>query len=229
MIPMFQRYLLDLQNLPGDLGRSWRSDGLSGVGVEVRRRSLDRVAVRARSLVIEGDLDDVRAVPPPRGVEVRPCAGDWTKMGALVAPRLTLHFSAASNAGRRSLVAWRGARPVGYVWLSPAMDLRFDKFTLPLPEDAMYLWVARVLREERRKGVGGALVSAALHQARALGWSRVWMIIRPANRASLRVASALMPSSHVLGSVTRTTLLTWMTSRYDALPTPVPLSRALQS
>lgn len=227
MIPHLQKYFFDLQTLPGDLGRSWRADGLMGIRTEIRRRSVDRVALRARSLVIEGDLLDTRKLPPPEGVEIREFAGDWALLGDLVGRRLAPHFVAASAAGRRCLVAWRGAQAVGYAWLAPTMDLRFDKFLLPLPADAAYFWVVQIARSERRKGLGGALGSAALHGARDQGWRRAWMIIRPANRASLRAAAMLMPSSRVVGSVTRTKLLTWMSSHYDALPVPLPLTSVL--
>jgi GNAT superfamily N-acetyltransferase len=221
------KYLFDLQTLPGDLGRSWRADGFMGVRTEVRRRTLDRIALRARSLVIEGDLLDVREIPAPEGVVIREFTGDWNALGDLVGQRLASALSAASAAGRRSLVAWRDQRAVGIAWLAPGMNLQHDRFTLPLPPDAIYLWAVQVHRDERNRRVGRALGSAALRWAREMGWSRAWMIVRPDNQPSLHAVAGLMPSSRVLGSVTRTKLLARMTSHYEVFPRPLPIADVL--
>jgi GNAT superfamily N-acetyltransferase len=227
MPPAMGKYLFDAKTLPGDLIRSWRADGVNGIVDQLRQRSLDRIAVRSHSLVIETELHDVRQIPPPKGVSICRFKGEWTVLGDLVSQRMTPYLSSAARAGRWCLVARRGGEPVGIAWLAPKMDIRFDKFTLPLPADAVYLWMVQVVRTERTNYLGRALASAALGWAQEVGWRRAWMIINPENRVSLRAAANVMPSSRVLGSVTRTKLFTRMHSEYDSLPVPLPLSQAL--
>ena len=227
MSPVIGKYLFDARTLPGDLVRSWRVDGVNGVVAQLRQRSLDRIAVRSHSLVIETELQDVRQIPPPKGVSICRFKGDWTVLGDLVSQRMTPYLSSAARAGRWCLVARRGSEPVGIAWLAPRMDIRFDKFTLPLPADAVYLWMVQVVRTERTNYLGRALASTALCWAQEMGWRRAWMIIDPENRASLRAAAGVMPSSRVLGSVTRSKLLTRMHSDYECLPVPLPISKAL--
>ena len=228
MRPAFEKYLFDAKTLPDDLARSWRTDGVNGVLTQLRQRSVDRVAVRSHSLVIETDLVEVRQVPPPEGVSICRFNGDWSALGDLVSRRMAPYLSSAAAAGRWCLVARRGNQAVGLAWLAPETDVRFDKFTLPLPSDAVYLWMVQVVKSERSKQVGTALASAALGWAQEMGWRRAWMIIDPGNRASLRAAAGLMPSSRVLGSVTRTKLLRRMHSAYDSLPAPLPLWTAFR-
>ena len=228
MRPTLEKYLFDARTLPADLARSWRADGVNGVVTQLRQRSVDRIAGRSHSLVIETDLLKVRQVPPPEGVSICRFNGDWSELGDLVSRRMAPYLSSAAAAGRWCLVARRGEQAVGLAWLAPKTDVRFDKFTLPLPPDAVYLWMVQVVRNERSKQVGSALASAALGWAQEVGWRRAWMIIDPGNRASLRAAAGLMPSSRVLGSVTRTKLLRSMHSAYDSLPLPLSIWTALR-
>ncbi|CAN5142378.1 hypothetical protein BH23GEM4_BH23GEM4_01380 [soil metagenome] len=181
------KYIRDLLTFPGDAAVAWRHQGVSGVAAELRKRTLDRVLRRSRSLVIEQLLDDVAEVPPPPGIQIRAFSGpDWSPLTA-IASRATLNrFRRDVNAGRICLVAWRGDRPVGYTWISREMDRGMEFYPLPLPRDAAYGWDLFVVSEERSSGVGSALVSARLRYTRELGFRSMWRVIDRDNPASRR-------------------------------------------
>lgn len=230
MIPgAFRKYVTDLKTFPHDAVRAWRSAGAVGVWLETRRRTLDRAGGFSRYLVLEADLPATREIPVPDGVEIQPFSGDdWTLLGDLGGHRLTRCFAAAAAAGRVCLVAWRGSTAVGYIWFSPAIEMRYENITLPLPGDAIYLWQIQVSRSERRRGVGAALVSFGLQMAGRQGYRRSWMVTRGDNLAA-QGTIASVASSRVLGTIRRIKVTSWMHTRFMALSSPRPLQAASTS
>jgi len=221
MIPArLQKYVTDCRTLPGDLRGAWRAGGAASVWLELRRRTVDRVGGYTHCLVVETDLSSLAEVPAPPGIEIAAFAGpDWSSLGDLVGDRLAATFAAAAAAGRLCIVARRGRQAVGYAWVSPAVDVRYESFELPLPSDAIYAWQTQVSLSERGAGIGSALVSLELQLARARGYRRSWTVIRPENTASLRTIAAVGPS-RVVGTVTRLKVLSSMRSRYRELLNP---------
>jgi GNAT superfamily N-acetyltransferase len=202
---------------------AWRVGGASNVLVELRRRTLDRAGGYAHGLVIETDLSRLTPLPILPGVEIESYSGpDWSSLGDLVPDRLAGKFAAALAAGRQCIVARRAGKTLGYSWVSPAVEARYESFELPLPRDAIYTWQTLVAREARGLGVGSALVIYELHLARDRGYRRSWTVIHPDNRPSLRLAAGLGASS-VVGTVTRLKVLSSMRSRYRPLPRAQPL------
>jgi ribosomal protein S18 acetylase RimI-like enzyme len=221
--PRIQKYLTDVATLPGDAAAAWRSDGPTGVWTEVRRRTVDRAVGYVRYIVLEADLDGFRRVPPPDGIVIRPFDGsDWASLGYLVSCRVAPIFTAAVRAGRTCLVAWRGSEALGYLWLSPAIEERYENFVLPLPPDTIYVWQIQVARSARRQGLGAALVSAGFEYAVNRGVRRSWMITSPANTAAQKTI-ATIAASRVLGNISRVKVGSWMQGRYAPFPEPLPL------
>lgn len=215
-----QKYLTDCRTLPGDISGAWRAGGMSGVWLELRRRTVDRVGGYARGLVVEADITDVPEVAPPPGIEITPFAGpDWSLLGDLAGERLRAKFAAAAAAGRSCMIARRGRQVVGYAWISPAVTPLYESFELPLPADAIYAWHVQVARQERGRGIGSALVGFRLHHARLRGFRRAWGVIRPDNIASLRSFSSAGPCQ-VVGTVFRVKVLSSMRSRFRPLVQP---------
>ncbi|HET9465075.1 MAG TPA: GNAT family N-acetyltransferase [Gemmatimonadales bacterium] len=177
----------------------------------------------ACNLVIEADFSGLRPFAPLPGIEIRQFGSDnWALLGDLVCRRVAPVFTAAARAGRSCLVAWRGSRALGYIWLSPAAELRHENFALPLPPDANYLWQLQVARSQRRQGVCAALVSAGLQWSMEQGFRRSRMITRNDNVAAQRTIASLAPCL-VLGKVRRVKVGPWMRSRYLPLAAPRPL------
>lgn len=227
MIPRtFRKYVNDLKTFPDDAARAWRSDGVAGVWLELRRRTVDRAGGYSSYLVIEADISTVREIPMPDGIEIRPFTGpDWSLLGDLAGYRRTRCFAAAAEAGRVCLVAWRGSTAVGYIWFSDAIEQRHENFELPLPVDATYLSQIQVARSERGRGVGAALASFGLLLEKGQGHRRAWMMIRSDNLAPQSIIASLAPS-RVLGTVSRVKMTSWMRTRFLVLTTPQPLRRA---
>jgi ribosomal protein S18 acetylase RimI-like enzyme len=230
MIPArLRKYAKDLETFPEDAARAWRSAGAAGVWLELRKRTFDRAGGYTSYLLIEADLSTLRAIPMPEGIDIRPFTGsDWTLLGDLAGHRLGRCFAAAAAAGRMCLVAWRDSKAVGYLWLSPAMDQRYEHFALPLPVDSIYLWQIQVARSERRRGVGAALVSSGLSLAMGQDYRRSWMLTRSDNLAA-QGTIASVASSRVLGTVSRIRLTSWVRTRLLLSPSPRPLQPALTS
>jgi GNAT superfamily N-acetyltransferase len=223
----WRKYLDDGRSFPGDAARAWRSGGAAGVWLELRKRTLDRAGGYTRYLLIEADLSTLRAIPLPEGIDIRPFTGsDWALLGDLAGHRLGRCFAAAAAAGRMCFVAWRDSKAVGYLWLSPAIDQRYEHFALPLPVDAIYLWQIQVARSERHRGVGAALVSSSLSWARRQDYRRSWMLTRSDNLAA-QSTIASVASSRVLGIVSRIRLTSWVRIRLLLSPSPRPLQPAL--
>jgi GNAT superfamily N-acetyltransferase len=225
----WKKYVDDCRSFPGDAARAWRSGGAAGVWLELRRRTIDRAGSYVHYLVLEADLSTLRAIPMPEGIEIRPFAGpDWALLGDLGGHRLGRCFAAAAGAGRICLVAWRDSKAVGYLWLSPAVDQRYEHFALSMPADAIYLWQIQVARSERRRGVGAALISASLSWARRQDYRRSWMLTRSDNLAA-QSTIASVASTRVLGTVSRIRLTSWVRIRLRLSPSPRPLQPALTS
>ena len=223
MIGRLRKYATDIETLPGDAAAAWRSAGAAGVLTELRRRTVDRAGGYVCNLVIEAHFSGLRPISPPAGVEILPFGStSWGLLGDLAGRRVAPVFAAASRAGRSCLVAWRGSRAVGYIWLSPAAEARYENFMLPLPPDANYLWQLQVARSERRQGVGAALVSAGLQWSVAQGLCRSWMITGHDNIAAQNTIASLAPCL-VLGTISRVKVGSWMRSRYVPLAYPRPL------
>ncbi|MGZ8391255.1 MAG: GNAT family N-acetyltransferase [Gemmatimonadales bacterium] len=224
MIPRaLQKYVNDMETFPDDAVRAWRSAGAAGVWLELRRRTVDRAGAYSRYMVIEADLSTVRQIEAPVGIEIRPFTGsDWSLLGDLAGSRLTRCFSTAAAAGRVCLVAWRGSTAVGYVWLSPAIEQRYESFALGLPSDAIYVWQIQVSRSARQMGIGAALGSFGLLLAKQQGYRRIWMITHHENLAAQRTIASVAPS-RVLGTLSRIKVTSWMYTRFRLLPSAEPL------
>ena len=217
------KYVYDLQTLPADAAAAWRSAGVSGALTEVRQRTVDRAGGYGRYIVVEADLTLPYEISSPTGVEIRQFrGGDWSSLGDLVGFRLAPAFSAAIEAGRICLVAWRGSEALGYIWFSPAIQERHESFALRLPADANYLWQLQVVRSARRQGIGAALACAGFQRALEHGLRRSWMITRPGNTAFQATIASVAPAM-VLGSISRVKVASWMQSHYHPLHQPLPL------
>lgn len=215
-----RKYVSDCRTLPRDVMGAWRTGGAENVWLELRRRTVDRAGGYARGLVIETDLSRLTKCPARSGIEIERFAGpNWCSFGDLIADRTAASSAAAAAAGRQCIVARHNGQTLGYSWVSPAVEARYEGFDLPLPADAIYLWQTFVTREARGLGVGSALVSFELHLARDRGYRRSWTVILPENTASLRTIVAVGPS-RVVGTVTRVKVLSSMHSRYRELPNP---------
>lgn len=220
MIRRLRKYATDIATLPGDAAAAWRSAGTAGVLTELRRRTVDRAGGYVCNLVIEADFSGLRPIAPLPGIEIRPFGSDdWALLGDLVGQRVAPVFTAAARAGRSCLVAWHGSRALGYIWISPAVELRYENFVLPMPPDANYFWQLQVARSQRRQGVGAALVSAGLQWSIEQGFRRSRMITSSDNVAAQRTIASLAPCL-VLGKIRRVKVGPWMRSRYLPLAAP---------
>jgi len=220
MSPIWRKYAHDARTLPRDAARAYRERGIAGPWHELRRRTLDRVWTFRRSLVVESDLAGLASPALPDGIAIAAFAGpDWSVLGELAPERLHPRFAAAVAAGRRCTVAWREGRAVAFAWASRSLDRGHERFELPLPPDAVYLWHVLVVPSERGRGVGAAVVRSAALEARRAGARRAWSVVHRDNHPSLRIASTIGgPAGRIVGSVTRVQLFTWTRSRYRAGP-----------
>jgi GNAT superfamily N-acetyltransferase len=217
-----RKYVRDLQSLPNDVAAAWRSDGVAGVTLQLRRRSVDRLGGYVRYIVIEADMLMLQP-HPPSDCEIRCFTdADWSLLGDLVPLRLVPIFEAARRAGRLCLVAWGGTTALGYIWLSPAVEERYENFVLEMPTDAIYLWQIQVSRSVRRQGLGAALIRAGFQVAAERGLRRSWMITRGDNIAAQNTIAAVC-SCQVLGTLSRVKVAAWMRSSFVRLPEPLQL------
>ncbi len=210
------KFLLDALTFPAAARRAWRHAGAAGAWVELRQRTLDRVYVRSRLLVIEQDLDGATDVPPPSGVTIRRAgSGDIERLATLASPLTMARLRRAASRGRTCLVALRGGRPVGYTWISARLDPDLERYPLPLPPNAAYLWDLYVVPEERDRGIGSALVSARLRHARVAGFRVGWRAIEDGNLASLRtLARTGGRSARVVGELSVEKILRRVRARF---------------
>lgn len=149
--------------------------------------AVQRLLSRGVVLVVAQDLSDYVAFPPPAGVVIEPFAGcDWGALAPITTAAERRAFRRRAAAERCCLVAWDGARPIGYTWTSPAMEAAIEGFELPLPPGACYGWNLFVAPEARSRGIGSALVGARLRWAETHGYRESWRVVAPHNLASVR-------------------------------------------
>jgi GNAT superfamily N-acetyltransferase len=84
------------------------------------------------------------------------------------------------------LLAERDDVPVGYVWVDPGVRLARYSAAPELPSDAVFVRNLYVLGTERGRGIGTALVAAAVRHAAAGGFRRARYTVRAANQPSRR-------------------------------------------
>jgi GNAT superfamily N-acetyltransferase len=207
------KYLADIRGFPADAALAWRHERWRGVWDTLAQRSLHRVFRHGRLTVYAQPLAAAREVPPPSGVRLAPLAeADWAALGELVSRRNLERFRLLAGRGHRCVVAWRGARPIGYAWVALWMEPAVSLCPLPLPADAAYLWDLYVVPAERSSGVGSALAGARLGVARERGYREGWRMIERSNRASLRTLVKSGGTTRVVGEVRYVKLLSRMRS-----------------
>ncbi len=200
--------LTRLRDFSRAVARVFRERGLRGVWHEVRARTIYRFYRRWRLLVLEQDLATAVETPTPPGVEIRTFAGpDWSPLAGLVGDRKFRRVMQRAAAGRTCIVAWRDGRPIGYTWLSEAIDRAVEIYPLVLPPDAAYEWDLYMTRAERNRGVGAALVSADMRLARERGFRRIWRVIAPENVRSLRATGKTSPGARLVGEIVQIKIL----------------------
>jgi ribosomal protein S18 acetylase RimI-like enzyme len=211
------RWSEDLRAFPREAALAVARTGPLGLWRELRRRTFDRVARRWHYQVFETELSAELLPPPdvPEGVALREAKeeGDWTALGALGDGRSRRRFAMARACGRVCVGAWRGARPIGYVWYATAETSGADIRPLRLPAGGLYMHLLWVDPRERGRGVGSALQRAGLRVAVANGIRRGWGVVESDNRSArsalARTQVAGLPARyigaialvHVLGRV----------------------------
>jgi GNAT superfamily N-acetyltransferase len=209
----------ELSTLPADAVLAARLEGARGVLRELKARSLWRVGRYDRMLVVEQDLDSFRESPLPPGVEIRPLLrSEQPFLSTLASSWKRERFRLAAERGRTCLVAWRGGRAVGYTWISASIDPDIELYPIQLPPGAAYGWDLFVLRSERGRGVGSALVSARLGWARERGFRTMRRAVAPGNRAALRTLQKTAGGgTRILGELVWVRFLGRSFTRYRAL------------
>jgi GNAT superfamily N-acetyltransferase len=177
--------------LARDVANARARAGWRAAARELRGFVRDRLFRHGRLVVMEQELDRVPLIAPPSGVAIRrlepasPTA-EWTGLEGLVGARTTLRFREALGRGRVCLLAWRGSRAIGYAWLAERVEADLESFPVPLPPGTAYAGAVFVQPAERGVGIGAALMSARLLEARDRGYAKAWRVADPDNRAGLR-------------------------------------------
>lgn len=186
-----------------DLAITARVGGVEGVWQAVRYRTLNRLYLREKFLLLENPLSRRREPRSVPGVEVRVLEdADWGALEQAITTLNIRRFRARLERGRTCFVAWRGGRPIGYTWMSEQIDPEIEYHPIPLPSDAVLGWDLYVNRAERSRGVGSALVDARLAYARERGFRRSWRLIAPRNAPALRTAEKVGGEVRLLGELT---------------------------
>jgi ribosomal protein S18 acetylase RimI-like enzyme len=210
-----EKYWLDWRTFPADAALSYRNNGFPGIWKALAPRTVHRVFRHGRLIVFAQALDRVADILPPPGVRIAPVqASEWPALGSIVTRRDLNRFQGLVAAGRHCLVAWRGARPIGYAWVAERAGPDVSMVPLPLPDDAAYLWDLYVLPTERCNGIGSALATARLNIARARGFREGWRTIAPSNRASLRTLERSGAGARMVGELRYLKLVTRMYVRF---------------
>ena len=197
-------YLYDVRTLPGDALLAYGAEGLRGAWKAVAGRSLHRVVRSGRLIIFAHRLDQLVEVPAPAGVRITLAREeDAPALASLVGRRELRRFGAWLTAGRRCLVAWRGAAPVGYAWVAHPIGPDVALWPLPFafPSSAAYLWNLYVLPSERSTGIGSALAAARLRLARDAGLQEGWRMVAPSNAPSLRTVQKSTAGTRVVGEL----------------------------
>lgn len=214
----FAKYARDLATLPEDAALAYRRGGLPELWQAVAERSIHRLVLWGRVLVIVQRLDEFREVAPPTGITIRRASeADLPALVEMMSRREVERFGDYVRRGRLCFVAWEGERPVGYAWNADrfSSDMTVTACPLALPPTATYLWNLYVVPSRRGLGVGAALASARLRLARDRGLREGWTMIAPTNHASLRaVAKTAGPNTRVIGELRYLKLLTRVYGRF---------------
>jgi GNAT superfamily N-acetyltransferase len=213
-------YLRDLRDLPQSAAIGWREAGLRGIWSELRNLTLDRLYRTIRLVALEQKLDRARDIPPPADVEIRMLAAtDLPGLRDIIRPRALRRFERRlATTGRRCFAAYRDGRVIGYTWSSDLVEPDLETFPLPLPSDAVYCCDLYVVPRERNKGLGSALVSARMADARARGFRRCWRVVERSNRASLRTVEKTGGDARVVGEASFQKTLGRTRARYTPHP-----------
>lgn len=213
------KYVDDIRSLPGDAVTALRNEGARGLWDVIAPRTVYRLVRTGHLIVYAQPVAEGPDIPPPHGVRIALVTeADWAAMESLVAVRDLPRFRSLVAAGRHCLVAWRGARPIGYAWVAESLGPDVTLCPFPLPPKAAYLWDLYVLPAERGSGVGSALASARIRTARERGFREGWRTIAPSNHASLRTLHKT-GGPRVVGELRFVKLLTRMFVRYTPAPT----------
>lgn len=211
----WRKYLEDVRTFPAAAAMGWRRERWHGLWDALAPRTVFRVFRAGRLVVYAQPVDAVREVPPPDGVRLAPLSlADWPALAEVLDARDLERFQVLVDNGHHCVLAWRGARPVGYAWVALHMDRAVSHCDLPLPSHAAYLWDLYVVPEERNSGIGSALASARLRLARELGRREGWRMITGSNRASLRTLSKSGDGTRVAGEIRFLKLLSHMRSEF---------------
>jgi ribosomal protein S18 acetylase RimI-like enzyme len=192
-----------------DTAITWRYGGASAIWEALLERTLHWLYRRQRFVIFEEDLATGMERRSPPGTEIRVLGDrDWEPLSRALTTRNFKRFRRrAENLDWICLVAWRGERPVGWVWIAERID-PYRSFPAPLPSDVVYAWGLWVDPRERGRGVGSALVSARMSYARERGFRRVWRLIAAGNLPALRIFEKISgPNARVLGEAAWVTLL----------------------
>jgi ribosomal protein S18 acetylase RimI-like enzyme len=121
---------------------------------------------------------------------------------AIASPDLARYLAAWGRPGDRALLAWHGDRRLGAVWYRLFLT---DEPGYGFVDEATPELSIGVLAAERGRGIGAALLAAALAQAALDGHRRVSLSVEPDNPA-FRLYERLGFARHVLadGSWTMT-------------------------
>lgn len=172
---------------------------------EVEKRILRPVRWIARDLVVYDFAALAPRIEPPDGLRIEVHPPDVEPpLDALLPPALRPRARRRLAAGRILHVAWRDGEPVGISWTSPEVTLELEREELTLPPGWVYGDGLYVHRSVRRDGVGMALMSAASHDARDMGYTRSCGLVYGGNLAGLachRAVAGVGMRVHPLGRV----------------------------
>jgi ribosomal protein S18 acetylase RimI-like enzyme len=108
-----------------------------------------------------------------------PCDPPFIKTYPSLRPEELARYAALAAAGH-AFGGFDGERCMGLAICEPTAWNR-----------SMTLWEAHVAVDQRRRGVGRALLAAVVEQARALGLRRVWLETQTSNIPAIRFYAAL--------------------------------------
>lgn len=184
--PRLSRYYRDLLSFPRDALSAYRREGLIGPWMELRHRTVDRVYQSWYHLLVEGSLEpEIPPIAAPAGIDIHPLADDaWPRVLDMADSRGRQKLQAMKDCGQICLLAWRGDRVVGHIWIAPpgTADSLFPG--VQLPDEGVFFHLLYVTRPERRQGIGSSMHRAAGHHAKALGYRFIWAATEMANRSA---------------------------------------------
>lgn len=182
------KYLADAAAFPRDARQAWRSDGAHGLWLEIAERTVYRIARSAHFDLYERDLENVKRVAAPDGLEVRMLGRDeHAKLGALMTSRRRAQLE-RDAVNRTIFAALRDGIVVAYSWWTDTFDSVLDFSPITLPADAIFHGFVHVSRAERHRGTAGALFSAGEGYFFEHGKHACWFLINSANITGARAA-----------------------------------------